>query len=192
MSDSGASTAVGQVSADGQFRWDGTQWVPIPRGERVPTPWTRPMQLAAAALLAVVAVVTVASVVIFYSHDAVKQVLDAAGTQIPQGTTEDDVITITIVTAIAFAVFVGLIELFGALGAVLGWRWVFWYVLVCMALGTVSALAGIVSLFSTTPSPLPKVVQIVEELLAVGAIAMLVWMIVGLVRFGPWAMKRPG
>jgi hypothetical protein len=25
------SAAIGQVSADGQFRWDGAQWVPIPR-----------------------------------------------------------------------------------------------------------------------------------------------------------------
>src|SRR5207253_7254575 len=46
------SAAVGQVSADGQFRWDGQQWVPIPRGAREPTPWTRPMQLASAGFFA--------------------------------------------------------------------------------------------------------------------------------------------
>ena len=56
------STAVGQVSADGQFRWDGQQWVPIPKGTRESTPWTRPMQLAAAALLAVEAIFSVLAI----------------------------------------------------------------------------------------------------------------------------------
>jgi hypothetical protein len=186
------TTAVGQVSADGQFRWDGAQWVPIARGEREPTPWTRPMQLAAAALLTAVAVLTVGATAIYYSHDAVKRTLDAAGTQIPQGTTEDQLISITIAGAIGFAVVVGLIELLGAVGAFFRWRWAFWYVFVLMCLGSLSALAGIAAFFQTTPSPLPKAVQVVNELLAVGAVAMLVWMIVGLVRYGPWAMKRPG
>ena len=183
---------MGQVSADGQFRWDGTQWVPIAKGEREPTPWTRPMQLAAAALLTLVAVVTVAITVIYYNHDAVKQALDAAGTRLPQGTDEDQVINITIGGAIAFAVVVGLVELFGALGALLRWRWMFWYVFVLMCLGTLSALSGVAGLFaSSTSSPIPKGALILQELLAVGAVAMLVWMIVGLVRYGPWAMRRP-
>jgi hypothetical protein len=185
--------AVGEVSADGQFRWDGTQWVPIPRGEREPTSWTRPMQLASAALLATVAVITVASTVIFYTHDAVKATLEAAHTQIPQGATEDQVITYTIVGAVGFAVFVGLVELFGALSALLGWRWAFWYVLVLMGFGSLSALFGLVALSqSSASSPIPKGVQVVNELLAIGAVAIFVWMILGVARYGPWAMKRPG
>lgn len=184
---------IGQVSADGQFRWDGTQWVPIPKGEREPTSWTRPMQLASAALLAVVAVLSVATTVIYYNHDAVKATLEAAGTRIPQGTTEDQVITYTIIGAIVFAVFFGLLELFGAVGALLGWRWMFWYVLVLMCLGSLSALFGIVGLFQpSSSSPLPKGVQVLDELLSIGSVAILVWMILGLTRYGPWAMKRPG
>ncbi|HKW58740.1 MAG TPA: hypothetical protein VJR46_03195 [Candidatus Dormibacteraeota bacterium] len=193
MSQSPSAPSVGQVSADRQFRWDGVQWVPIPRGEREATPWTRPMQLAAAGLLAVVAVVTFATTLIYYNHDAVKSTLEAANTQIPQGTTEDQVITFTIAGAIGFAVVVALVELFGALGAFLRWRWAFWYVLVLMGLGSLSALLGLFGLFqSTTGSPIPKGVEVVNELLALGAVAMLVWMIVGVSRYGPWAMKRPG
>ena len=151
------------------------------------------MQLAAAGLLAVVAVVTFATTLIYYNHDAVKSTLEAANTQIPQGTTEDQVITFTIAGAIGFAVVVGLVELFGALGAFLRWRWAFWYVLVLMGLGSLSALLGLFGLFqSTTGSPIPKGVEVVNELLALGAVAMLVWMIVGVSRYGPWAMKRPG
>src|SRR5712692_5404961 len=180
------TTAVGQVSADGQFRWDGLQWVPIPRGAREPTPWTRPMQLAAAALLTVEALITIASVAIFYNQDAVRKTLEAAGSQIPQGTTEDQIITFTIVGAIALAAFLGLLELFGALGAVLRWRWIFWYVLVLMGLGSLSALFGLAGLFRPNTSPIPIGVQIIEEVLAFGAVAMFVWMLIGLIRYGPW------
>ncbi|TMF53216.1 MAG: hypothetical protein E6I21_02565 [Chloroflexi bacterium] len=186
------STAVGQVSADGQFRWDGTQWVPIPRGAREPTSWTRPMQLAAASLLAVDAIVTVATYLIFYTHDAVKKVFDASGSQLPQGSSEDQVITFTIVGAIAFAVFLALLELFGALGAVLRWRWVFWYVLVLMGLGSLGGVIGIFGLFRTGNSPFPIGVVILQELLSLAAIPMFVWMLIGVITRGPWAMKRPG
>jgi len=133
------------------------------------------MQLAAASLLAVDAIVTVATYLIFYTHDAVKKVFDASGSQLPQGSSEDQVITFTIVGAIAFAVFLALLELFGALGAVLRWRWVFWYVLVLMGLGS---LGGVIGIF--------------QELLSLAAIRMFVWMLIGVITRGPWAMKRPG
>ncbi len=186
------TTAVGQVSADGQFRWDGQQWVPIPRGAREPTPWTRPMQQAAAALLTVEALVTVGTYAIFYNHDAVKKVLDAQGTQIPQGMSEDQLINITVAGAIGFAVFVALIELFGAIGAALRWRWIFWYVLVLMALGSLGAIFGLAGLFRPSSSELPIAATVLQELLAIAAVAMFVWMLIGLIRYGPWAMKRPG
>ncbi|HEV2141649.1 MAG TPA: hypothetical protein VGT01_10670 [Candidatus Dormibacteraeota bacterium] len=189
------SAVIGQVSADGQFRWDGIQWVPIPRTEREPTPWTRPMQLAAAGLLTVEAIVSVGVIAIYYNHDAVKKTLDAAGTQIPQGVTEDQMIGFTIAGAVGFAVVLGLIELFGALGALLRWRWIFWYVLVLMALGCLASIFGLAGLFrpsSLASSPVPIAGSIAEEVVAVAAIPMFVWMLIGVVRFGPWAMKRPG
>lgn len=186
------STAVGQVSGDGQFRWDGAQWVPIPRGEREPTPWTRPMQLGAAALLAVEAMAAVAATAIFYTHDAVKKTLEASGTQVPQGTTEDQLIGITIGFAIGFAVFFAVLELLGALGALLRWRWAFWYVLVLFGLGTVSAITGLVGIVRSTSSPFPLTYEVASELLGVAAAAMFVWMLIGVIRYGPWAMKRPG
>ncbi len=184
--------AVGQVSADGQFRWDGMQWVPIPRGAREPTSWTRPMQLVAAALLAVEAVVTVVSDVLFYNHDAVKRALEAQGTQIPANTTEDQLIGITIGFAIAFAVFFGLIEIFGAVAAYLGWRWAFWYVLVLMGLGSIAAVFGLFGLARSSGSPLPFGLVIFEELLAVAAIPLFIWMLIGVITRGPWAMQKVG
>ena len=33
-----STQASGQISADGQFRWDGQQWVPLAAGYREPIP----------------------------------------------------------------------------------------------------------------------------------------------------------
>lgn len=150
------------------------------------------MQLITAALLAVEAVLTVAATVIFYTHDAVKKTIDAAGTQIPAGTTEDQLIAITIGFAIGFAVFLAALELFGALGAFLRWRWAFWYVLVLFGLGSLSALFGVVGLFRSNNTPFPFAYEVVSEVLGLAAVATFVWMLVGVIRYGPWAMKRPG
>lgn len=186
------STAVGQVSADGQFRWDGQQWIPIPRGVREPTPWTRPTQLAAAALLALEAVYSVATTVIFTNHDAVKRALAAQGTQIPSGMSEDTYINVIIATAVGFVVFFAVIELIGAVGSYLGWRWIFWAVLVLMALGGINAIFTLVSIVRPGTSGGPVPVAAGQELLTLAAAAMFVWMLIGAIRYGPWAMKRPG
>jgi len=186
------SAAVGQVSADGQFRWDGAQWVPIPQGTREPTPWTRPMQLAAAGLLALEAVSSVATTLIFTNHDAVKKALTAQGTQIPPNMNEDAYINFVIATAVGFVAFFGLIELIGAVGSYLRWRWIFWAVLVLMALGGLGAILNLAALARRTATSPPIGVTIFQEMLGIGAAAMFVWMLIGAIQYGPWAMKRPG
>jgi hypothetical protein len=187
-----ASQSAGQISADGQFRWDGQQWVPLGAGHRVPTPWTRPMQLAAAGVLALSAIVGVITTLVFYNHDAVLRALRAQGTVIPAGTTEDTVVNITIGFAIAFAIGVAIIELVGAVGSYLGWRWVFWPVLVIFGLTAIGALIGLVSFARVNASPMGVGGLLLSELLDLAGAAVFVWMLVGLVKYGPWAMKRPG
>src|SRR3977135_258885 len=104
------SAAVGQVSADGQFRWDGRQWVPIPPGTRVPTPWTRPMQLASAALFAFEAVYSVVTSLLFINRDTMLKAIQAQGTQIPSGTSVDTIINIAIVTTSKSSSFFTVLE----------------------------------------------------------------------------------
>src|SRR5947208_13398383 len=96
LSQNPAAPMAGQVSADGQFRWDGQQWVPIPRGSREPTPWTRPMQLDAAAFFTVQALYSVVVSVIFINRDSMLRVMRAQGTTIPQGSDFDTVLNISI------------------------------------------------------------------------------------------------
>jgi hypothetical protein len=186
------SAAAGQVSADGQFRWDGEQWVPIPPGTRVPTPWTRPMQLASAALFAVEAVYSVATTLLFVNRDTMLKAIAAQGTQIPAGTSMDTVINIAIGTTIAVVIFFAILELVAAAGSYLGWHWMFWAALVLFALGGLGTFTNLGTLFKPATSPIPLPAVLVSELTSIASLAMFIWMLIGVIKFGPWAMKKPG
>ena len=186
------SAPAGQISSDGQFQWDGQQWVPIPPGTRVPTPWTRPMQLASAALFAFEAVYSVVTSLIFINKDTMLKAIQAQGTQIPSGTSVDTIINIAIFTTIAFVVFFAVLELVAAAGSYLGWRWVFWAALILFGLGGLGAFTNILTVFKPQTSPIPLPAVLVSELTSILSLAMFVWMLIGVIRFGPWAMKKPG
>jgi len=186
------SAAAGQVSADGQFRWDGQQWVPIAPGSREATPWTRPMQLAAAGLFAVEAVYSVITTVLFVNHDSMLKALKAQGTQVTTDSNMDTVINIAIATTIGVVIFFAILELVGAAGSYLGWRWMFWVALVLFGLGGLGALTNLPVLFKPDTSPIPLPFELISELLSIASLAIFVWMLIGVIKFGPWAMKKPG
>jgi hypothetical protein len=187
------SAAAGQVSADGQFRWDGQQWVPIAQGTREPTPWTRPMQLAAAGLFAVEAVYSIVVTLLFVNHDSMLKALNAQGTQLQtSGTSIDTVINFAIAGTIAVVVFFAVCQLVAAAGSYFGWRWMFWAAFVLFGLGGLGAFTDIPTLFRPDTSPIPLPGVLISELLAVVSLAIFVWMLIGVIRFGPWAMKKPG
>jgi hypothetical protein len=102
------------------------------------------------------------------------------------------VVNITIGFAIAFAIVVAILELVAAVGSYLGWRWMFWPVLVICGLTAIGALLGLFSFARTSSSPIGAGGLVISELLDLAGAAVFVWMLVGLVKYGPWAMKRPG
>ena len=186
------SAAVGQVSADGQFRWDGQQWVPIPRGEREPTPWTRPMQLAVAAYFVVTTLFSVLTSALFINHDSMLRVMQAQGTQIPAGTSVDSIVSISIVFAWVVIAIIGVIELVAALGSYLGWRWMFWVVLVLCAFGAIGAVTNLGTFARPQSSPVPTWGVAISEVLSIVGLGLFIWLLIGAIRYGPWAMKKPG
>ncbi len=192
MSQAPGAPAVGQISADGQFRWDGQQWAPLPRGHREPTPWTRPMQLASAALFALSAAGTLVTTLVSVNHDTVVKALKAQGTQIPAGTDVDTVVNITIASIVGFAVFFAILYLVAAVGSYMGWRWIFWAAIVLFGLSGIGTFTNLASMARPETSPIPVAGLIVDEIFSVLSLAMAVWMLIAAIKFGPWAMKRPG
>jgi hypothetical protein len=186
------SAAIGQVSADGQFRWDGQQWVPIPRGEREPTAWTRPMQLAAAGFLVFETLFSILTSALFINHDSMLKVMQAQGTSIPAGTDINTIISVSIVFAWVVVAVIGAIQLVAALGSYLGWRWMFWVVLVLLAVGAIGAVTNLNTFAHPQSSPVPTWGVAVSEVLSVASLALFVWLLIGAIRYGPWAMKKPG
>ena len=184
--------AAGQISADGQFRWDGQQWVPLASNYREPTPWTRPMQLITAALFAISAISGVVTTIAFVNHDSVLRAIHAQGTQVPAGTNIDTVVNVTIGITYGVAIFFALLYLVAALGSYLGWRWMFWAALVLYGLSGITVFTNIGSFANPDRSPIPVTGLIVSELFAVLGLAMFVWMLIAAIRYGPWAMKKPG
>ena len=187
-----ASQSAGQISADGQFRWDGQQWVPLAANYRVPTPWTRPMQLAAAGLFAVSAISGLVSTFAFVNHDSVLRAVHAQGTQIPTGTDIDTIVNATVAFTYGVAIFFAVLDLVAAAGSYLAWRWMFWAVFVLCGLSTIGALINLRSFANADQSPVPVGGLVVSELIGILGAALFVWLLVGLVKYGPWAMKRPG
>lgn len=185
------STAVGQVSPDGQFRWDGVQWVPIPRGAREPTPWTRPMQLATAGFFVLEAIYSLVTSVIFINHDAMVRVMQAQGS-LPEGTNVDQVVSIALVFAWFFIILFLILWLVAALGSYLGWRWMFWVDLVLFGFGTIGALTNLGNFASPGRTEIPIWGIVISEVFGVASAALFVWLLIGVIRYGPWAMKRPG
>jgi hypothetical protein len=186
------SVAVGQVSADGQFRWDGLQWVPIPRGEREPTPWTRPMQLAVAGFFALETLFSILTSALFINHDSMLRVMQARATSIPEGTDLNTIINVSIVLAWAVVAVIGVIQLVAALGSYLGWRWIFWVALVLLALGAIGAVTNLTTFANPRSSPVPTWGVAVSEMLSIVSLALFIWLLIGAIRYGPWAMKKPG
>jgi hypothetical protein len=184
--------SVGQISADGQFRWDGEQWLPLAANYREPTPWTRPMQLISAALFALSAVTSIVTTAIFVNHDTMVRALKAQGVQIPSTTTLDDVANISLAITWGVVIFFTVCEVVAAIGSYFGWRWVFWAALVLFGLSGISAFTNLTTLFNASKSPVPVAGLVAGEIFSVLGLAMFVWMLIAVIRYGPWAMKRPG
>src|SRR2546425_7425105 len=121
--------AVGEVSADGQFTWDGDQWAPLARGHREPTSWTVRLRRAVAAFFLVNGMWQVFSNALFVTPTAEARMVRATNPALA----DDQVRSAAqlgmavgwVVVAILAVVMVAL-----AVSSLRGWRWAFWVDLV--------------------------------------------------------------
>lgn len=149
------------------------------------------MQLAAAGLFVIEAVYSVLTSFIFLNHDAIVKVLQAQG-NLPAGTDINSIANISLFFAWLFIVLFGIVWLFAALGSYQGWRWIFWVDLVLFGFGAIGALTNLANFANPDKTQVPLWGIAISELFGIASAALFVWLLIGVIRFGPWAMKKPG
>ena len=201
------------LSPDGRYRWDGTSWVPVPwappapfaaprPAPRVPTSWTRPLQYAVAGWYVISALVSLS--VPYWLGGQMNQIMQAA-IQRQQQQNPDlqppppsfyDAMNSMITGMIWVGVIIGIaICAVIIVGALQRWTWMYYVVLVLLALGVVSGPANLVQLttgsyqamYGYTPPGWLFAVGIVSWF---PSTALFVVMLIALVKRGPWGMVR--
>ncbi len=207
---------ISTLSPDGRWRWNGSGWIPVAAAvapafapypsyqqaaPRRPTPWTKPMQYAVAAWYAVSGIYAL-SIPFWMSgtmSQMINQSIQRSTAQNPEVSPPPAEVISSITTMMSGVLWVAAI--FGVvfsvvfiIGALARWTWMFYVVLVLLGFSTaglplniIGAVAG-----STPISPfsLPVWISWLSVALGVPSTALFVWMLVAVVRYGPWAMTR--
>jgi hypothetical protein len=216
---------VSTLSPDGSSRWDGTRWVPVPprmapppvyapayapvyapvpvtRSRRVPTSWTRPLQVAVAAAFGLYALYTISAPLWLagpmqqYMRQTALQQAQQAPEIYPDPNQYADMMASFVTIGLAVSVIIGLaIAVVVVIGALKRWTWMFYAVLVLTGLQVlglpfqVASAIGLVNMTSAAAA-YPPAVAWVGVAWGLLAIAMLAWMLVALLTRGPWAMQK--
>jgi hypothetical protein len=213
------------LSPDGRHRWDGSSWVaialappsvlaphagfiappatpPAPRPSRTPTSSTRPLQYAVGGLAAATSAWYAALpfwVTGLMSDEIRRRALTAAAanpglypnpSQYADGVTTFAVILLDVVSIVYVAIAV-----VALIGAIRRWTWMYYAVLVLLAvlvLGLPAALASVVGISPAAPALGGSllVVQWAGVVLGLISTALFAWMLVTLLRRGPWATRK--
>jgi len=208
---------ISTLSPDGRSRWNGYAWVPVapmapmaapaypqypqPATVRVPTRWTKPMQYAVAAWYALSGLYAVS--LPFWMSGVMSQVFTQSFQQQAQANpnvSPPPTELISSMTSMMSGVLVAAAVVGVAIcaviviGALMRWTWVFWAVLVLLGLGALglpfnlsSALAG--STYSGNFG-LPSWTYWLSVAVGIPGAALFIWMLVALVRHGPWATTK--
>jgi len=209
---------ISTLSPDARSRWNGYAWVPVapmtpmaapahpyyrqPATVRVPTAWTKPMQFAVAAAYVVTGLYTLSEPLWMSGamSQAVNQSLQRQAQLNPNVTPPPPELVSSMSSMMSgmlwvAAIFVAAICAVIAIGALMRWTWMFWIVLVLLGLGALflpfslfTALAGYSYLASSYG--FPSWTAWISIVFGVPGTALFVWMLVALIRYGPWAMSK--
>jgi hypothetical protein len=173
-----------------------------PATTRVPTPWTRPMQFTVAAWYAVSGLYAVS--LPFWMSGVVTQAFNQSfqrQAQLNPNVTPPPPELVSSMTSMMsgilwVSVIIGVaICAVLVIGALMRWTWIFWVVLVLLGLGTlalpfnlISAVAG--STYAANLYGLPAWTTWLSVAIGIPNAAIFVWMLVALIRYGPWATRK--
>ncbi|HYM66673.1 MAG TPA: hypothetical protein VEW68_05235 [Patescibacteria group bacterium] len=212
------------ISPDGRFRWDGSAWRavsseaptvfrPARTPSRIPTSWTRPLQLGVAGWYALSSIYSIlvplwmqgplTQAMSQSMHQSLQQQIqqDPSATPLPPGfeasmtNTMDAVVTIGLWAGAAIAIAIAAVVI---IGAARRWTWLYIVVLVLLGLGVIALPANIINLatggsISAAPGygfKLPSWVLWTGTAFSLPGLVLFVFMLIALLKRGPWGMVR--
>jgi hypothetical protein len=204
---------VRTLSPDGRYRWNGSEWVPVavplapqypyaaPKTGRVPTAWTEPMQYAVAALNALTILYLVASAFLLSSEvsQIFNQALQQSAAQNPSASPPPEQVVNVLGNFFTFVFWGGaflgsVVAAVVIIGALKRWTWMFYVVLVFLGLSTIglpfSLIAAVGASTVSGIGGLPAWERWLQVLIGIPSAALFVWMLIGVIRYGPWAQTR--
>jgi len=203
------------LSPDGRVRWNGTAWLPTGRAHvppqyqatgrtsRAATSWTRPLQLAVAGWYALEGAYALA--LPFWMGGPMTQAMNQSiqrqqqlyPTVSPPPVEFTNLITSMVGGILWVTAFFGLaIAVVAVIGAMKRWTWTFYAVLVLLGFSVVSLPITVVdavggsAISAVSGFSLPSWTYWLGLASAIPSTALFVWMLVALVKRGPWAMRK--
>jgi hypothetical protein len=199
---------VSTLSPDGRHRWNGEAWVPMqvvphaqPGTAREPTPWTQPLQYAVIAWYGISALFS--ATLPFWMGQTMSQIMnkaiqqqEATAVEPPPPGLADAMSSMMTAVLWVSAVFAVAIAGVAIVAAIRRWTWAYYAILVLLGLGVVglpinlvnAATGGSLNTMQGYSLPLSMLWFSIGAGLVAGA--LFVWMLVAMVRYGPWAMRR--
>ncbi|HKB33612.1 MAG TPA: hypothetical protein VKF16_07055 [Candidatus Dormibacteraeota bacterium] len=203
------------LSPDGRSRWNGTAWVPTGsafgapssrasgQSSREPTSWTHPLQLAVAGWYVIEGVYALS--LPFWMSGPMAQAMNLSiqrqqqlyPTDSPTSADFTNVMTSMVGGALwVSAVFGVAIAIIAAIGALKRWTWMYYAVLILLGFGVVSLPIDVVdalggsAISSASGFSLPVWTYRLALVAAIPSTALFIWMLVALVKRGPWAARK--
>jgi hypothetical protein len=173
-----------------------------PRTARMPTSWTRPLQYAIGGLTAVYGIWYAAlpfwsggAMTDYMRQTALRQA--AANPQLypdPSGYA-DTMGTVGTVAFAAVAILGAAVATFVLVGTIRRWTWMYYVVLALVGLSTLGLPFSVASALGVMQQPIQfggslLIAEWFGLVLELVSLALGVWMLVALIRRGPWAMRR--
>jgi hypothetical protein len=203
------------LSPDGRSRWNGTGWVPTSnafgapvyhapgQSSREPTSWTRPLQLAVAGWYVIEGVYALS--LPFWMSGPMAQAMNQSIQRQQQLYPTDsapspdfaNVMTSMVGGALwVSAVFGVAIAIIAVIGALKRWTWMYYAVLILLGFGVISLPIDVVdalggsAISSASGFSLPDWTYRLALVAAIPSTALFIWMLVALVKRGPWAARK--
>jgi hypothetical protein len=206
---------VSTLSPDGRSRWNGTTWVPTGhaygpptyqaagRALREPTSWTRPLQLAVAGWYVLEGLYALS--LPFWMGGPMSQAMNQSIQRQQQlyPTVSPPPVEFTNVMTSMMGGILWVSALFGlviavvvVVGALQRWTWMYYVVLVLLGFGALSLPVDVVdamggsAVSAASGFSLPAWTYWLGLVSAIPSTALFIWMLVALVKRGPWAMRK--